>query len=385
MPDLMTNASRVSAGVLTLLTCLTSLALCAAPAGDVSARLRNDPTMVPFYTGRILPTPQQATYSTQFFSLSRTGIWLGDGLKESDLRVTILRDRIAQYDGSSAFVTAVNGDFDTILCLGNGPAAEGIAAPDKSEGYIIKPMRIDGKNVIVLKGHDARGLLWAVSSLKQLITWQDGRCVVQTAEVTDYPSIANRGFVNGAMRTKTTPVVADWPRLGFATPLKEFIVDFKMNKVSFSGSLLADRRVVAHTWKSDLPKIVTEELRKTGDFLTPLGIEWYVGLHNLSWTTDDLQLRSKDEEDFQAVFKKACAVMDAGGSFCLMYDDLRFPMSPEDVKNFGTAREADIYFINKLHAALKAKHPGKPVKLLFCPPFYWGPRAGHTYPESREE
>ena len=133
------------------------------------------------------------------------------------------------------------------------------------------------------------------------------------------------------------------------------------------------------------PEAVVRDLQNTGTSLTPLGIEWYVQLQNLSWTTMDLQVRSKSEEDFQAVFKKACAVMDAGGYICVMYDDLRFDLSPDDVRDFKTAREADIYFLNKLHSALQAKYPQKPVKMLFCPPFYWGPDAANTYPESRED
>ena len=356
-----------------------------ARAVEVAERLRNDPMMMPFYTGKILPTPQQVSYSNEFLPLAKTGIWLGRGLDQEDQRVNMLRKRITQYGGNATFVTSLDGDFETCICLGDCALAENVAAPEREEAYVIRAFRKDGKNVVVLKGHDARGLLWSIASLNQLITSENGICVAQKAEVSDYPTIKTRGFVGGSLRTKTTPVVPDWPRLNFTSPLNEYIVAFKMNKVCYSASTLSDRTVVAHSWKADLPEVVIQDLRKTGAFLTPLGIEWYVQLQNLSWTTMDLQVRSKNEEDFQAVFKKACAVMDAGGSICVMYDDLRFDLSPDDVRDFKTAREADIYFLNKLHSALQAKYPGKPVKMIFCPPFYWGPDAANTYAESREE
>lgn len=356
-----------------------------AMADEVTDRLRNDPQMMPFYTGKILPTPQQATYSAEFIPLAKTGILLGAGITPEDQRVKLLLERIARYGGKAAVVAAATADCETLICLGDTAQAAGVAVPAKDEGYAIRCLSKDGKTLILLKGHDARGLLWAVVSLNQLITYEKGRCVAQKVEVTDYPAIRNRGFVGGTMKTKSTPVISGWPRLRFCSPLNEYIVGFKMNKVCFGPGVIADRTNPEHSWKSPLPEVVLADLRKTGSFLTPLGIEWYVEIQNLTWDTPDLQVRSKNEEDFQFVFKTARTIMDAGGNVGLIYDDLRFDLSPEDVKDFGTAREADVYFLNKLYSALKATYPGRPIKMVFCPPFYWGPDAGHTYPESREE
>ena len=188
-----------------------------AQADDVADRLRNDPAMMPFYTGTILPTPQQATYSNEFLSLAKTGIWLGRGLDQDDRRVTILRNRITQYGGSTKFVTSLGGDFETCICLGDCPPAESVAVPDQEEGYAIRAFRKDGTNVVVLKGHDARGLLWAVASLNQLITHANGACVVQKAEVFDYPAIKTRGFLWAARCEQSIhpsfPIGRGWPSL----------------------------------------------------------------------------------------------------------------------------------------------------------------------------
>ena len=55
---------------------------------------------------------------------------------------------------------------------------------------------------------------------------------------------------------------------------------------------------------------------------------------------------------------------EAGGNLCLLYDDWRFPISADDMRDFGTAREADIYFVNKVYSAVAAKYPN--FKILFC-------------------
>lgn len=354
-----------------------------APAVDLP-QPPEDVLRMPFYTGRILPTPQKVVYSDRFASLSNTGLLLGADIMPDDPRLNVLRTRLARYGGRVKPAASLSEDCSAFLCLGETEPGKGMAAPDKDEGYVIQWSRRNGKDVAILKAHDRRGLLWAIVSLNQLVTQQDGKAVVQMADVVDYPAIRNRGFVSGCMPLDPPPV-ADWPRQRFASPLNEYIVHCKLSKVCFSTSLLADRRIPAHSWKAELPEAAIEDLRQTGAYLTPLGIEWYAELQPLTWETPDLQVRSKNEDDFQAVFKKSCAVMDAGGYVALMYDDLRFDMSQEDVQDFGTAREADIYFINKLYDALKAKYTGRPVKILFCPPFYWGPGSSHAYPESREE
>ena len=353
-------------------------------AADVRNRLRNDPFMMPFYTGRIYPEPRKADYSSKFVSLRKTGLILGGKIKKSDPRIGILKKRISQYGGKAELANSLEDDFETFIVLGDALLSSDLNVPARNQGYAIKFNSQHGKNIILLKGYDNLGLTWAVSSFIQLVDYDDKRQTsVRAVNVIDYPVYKNRGFVNGAMRGEYAPKVSGWPRAGFASPLINPVVYFKMSKVTFSGSVLADRRNPKFSWKKDLPEESIKDIQKVGAILTPLGIEWYVSLHNLSWSTEEMQIRSKNEDDFKAVFKKACVVMDAGGHICIMYDDLRFPISADDKRDFGTAREADMFFLNKLYKALSKRYD-KPVKMLFCPPFYWGPGAKTTYPENRE-
>ena len=84
--------------------------------------------------------------------------------------------------------------------------------------------------------------------------------------------IRNRGFVSGGMPIDPPPV-PDWPRERFASPLNEYIVNFKFSKICFSTSILADRRDPKQSWKSELPEAAIQDLRKTGQ--TDLALQYY--------------------------------------------------------------------------------------------------------------
>ncbi len=59
-----------------------------------SAGYKTDVMMMPYYTGTIIPTPQQVKYERIFLSLEKTGIVLADDIKSSDSRLSYLLDRI---------------------------------------------------------------------------------------------------------------------------------------------------------------------------------------------------------------------------------------------------------------------------------------------------
>ena len=67
-----------------LLFAVIATVLTAGDADQVRERLKNDPYMIPFYTGQILPAPQKVTYQQDFYPLTNTGILLGKELKPDD-------------------------------------------------------------------------------------------------------------------------------------------------------------------------------------------------------------------------------------------------------------------------------------------------------------
>lgn len=358
----------------------------AAKATPAAATNQDDSMMMPFYTGKIFPTPQKAVYRNEFYPLARTGILTGNDIPKDDPRMRILVDRIEQYGGTASNVVSLSDPCDTFILVGDVEAGrtltKGVEAPDKPEGYLIWCGRSKGKSVIVLKGHDRKGLLWAITSLNQMITRRDGATVAQAVEVFDYPTHAMRGFIGSGGQNPN----AEEPGAPSMMKGVPYIVRFKMNGVFFNYDNMCWRRS-KWEWRDERPNYVKEEIRRTGAALTPLGIEWYLTSMPLSHyrsAKEDIsvQVRSKSEDDFNILFKQACLVEDAGGHFGIMYDDFRFPMHPDDVRDFGSAREADMYLLSKLDKALKAKYPK--ARMVFCPPFYWGP-SGYSYGESGEK
>lgn len=364
----MTRSNRLPAPLLAVL-------LTGAIASAQPIPLTDEAFMVPFYTGTILPTPQQVTYRDEFAPLGSTGLLLGKDVPQDDPRLKLLTERITQYGGRAAAARSLSDNYETFVCVGNTDAGkallQGRSAPNKPQGYLIHCARTRGKHVVLLQGSDRQGLLWAIISLDQLITRRDGKPAVRLAEVLDFPANASRGFITtGSPRPVAQPgvpgtcaLVSGW-----------FAVRAKLNKIVFSSNLLVPR---GSDWRGDRPEFVKEDIRETGALLSPLGIEWYMGLNPAS------DFRSKNEEDFRTLYGYASLAAAAGGGFCYMQDDGRFPIHPDDMRDFGSAREADLYFLNRLHQALKEKYPQ--AKLIFCPPFYWGPDSPANYPEPREE
>ena len=334
---------------------------------------QNDMLLAPFYTGTIYPTPQQATYHDQFAPLASVGLLLGQDVKPDDPRLAYLTDRIQRYGGTTTVVTAIGEAFPTYICVGDTPAADAIlkdlAVPDKPEGYIIRSGKQGDRPVILLKGKDKLGLLWAIQSFNQLVTRQAGRPAARLAEVTDYPAIARRGVIAVLRKPEDVNVM----------------VQAKINLIDAGDAFFY--RVsgvrVPNIWRKELPERGKTTVRMIGDILTPLGIEWYAELNPLAFDETINQPRCKNEDDFQAMLKHALFAAEQGGNFSLHFDDARFPLHPDDVKDFGSAKEADIYLLNKLYKALKAKYPR--AGMIFCPPFYWGPNASCAYLENREE
>ncbi|HRU06302.1 MAG TPA: beta-N-acetylglucosaminidase domain-containing protein [Candidatus Brocadiia bacterium] len=348
----------------------------AVAADDVAKRLANDPWTAPIYTGAIYPAPRKAAYQDRFISLANTGLLLGPELNTGDPRVALLRERIERYGGKVGVAKSSSDDFGAFVLVGASPEAApllaGRKAPDKPQGYLIAQARSNGKPVILLAGRDSQGLAWAVMSLMQLITVRDGAAAAQAAEVEDWPAALARGAIPNTLGVDASALGG-----GALYPRAKILAQFKLNFLIFQSGVIGYRGA---KWRQPLSAETREDLRRTGELLNPLGIRWSVDLRLVG---DNATVRCGSDEDFAIVWAFAEAVAGAGADVGVHFDDHRFPLRDEDQKRFGSAREADIFFINRLHKALNEKYPGR--RIVFCPPFYWGPAGSCAYSESREE
>ncbi len=318
-----------------------------------------DPYMMPYYTGRILPEPKQVEYKNEFLSLANTAIILNN-VEQNDPRLKYLLDRITRYGGKYVFATDVNDDYTCIIKVND----DALTPPQHPQGYVIQS---SGKT-ISLKGSDYQGLLWAISSLNQMIFNQNGVAVVRKVNVTDWPDLLLRG-----MLPEDT-----WD----IKQLAHFMVAFKLNVVDFRASLSIDKEHAVN-WRLPRSDVFYQRLDEAKEQLTSLGFLWYAGARFLGYDQVP-QINCSSDSDFNTIYQNfAIPIAKAGGNLSVQFDDTRYPLSPDDENNFGSAAKADFYIISRLYDSLKNNYPD--IRIAFCPPYYWGPVGPNPLPESRDD
>ena len=342
-------------------------------SADVPSERRGPEFDVPYFTGTITPTPKEATYFDEVLPLANTGLLLGPGLEPNDPRLQLLVERIERYGGTLQVLQGFEEGFDSYLFLGGPPLAAklpALAVPDHAEAFRIEPLAFHGREAVRIEGRDRLGLLWAITAFNQLVHRRGEAAVWRKAEVTDFPDLPawkrGIGFGGRCLGNDDSTGVA-W-----------FAVQFRLARFFFDRVYLDQGK----DWRRQPTAEYRAGLKKIGDFLNPLGLEWFVRIFPVQGLPA-AKVRSKSEEDFVCIWETVDAIAEAGGNVLLTYDDYRFPLHPGDQRDFGSARKADLYFLNKLYARLQEKRPS--AKLMFCPPFYWGPLGEHRYPESRPE
>ncbi len=318
-----------------------------------------DPYMMPYYTGKILPTPKEVVYNDQYLSLANTAIILNN-IDQNDPRLKYLTDRITRYGGNYEFVTEAGTEHTCIIKIND----DALTPPEYPQGYVIST---DG-NTLSLKGSDFQGLLWAISSLNQMIFVKDGETVVRTVDVTDWPDSQYRGML--------PDVTYD------ITQLAHLMVAFKLNLVDFRATLSIDKE---HSVDWRLPRSTTfyERLNQAQEQLTSLGFVWYAGARFLGYDQVP-QINCSSDSDFYTIYNNfAIPIANAGGNLSVQFDDTRYPLHPDDTATFGSAAEADFYFLSRLYDSLSNNYPD--IRIAFCPPYYWGPTGPNPLPESRDD
>ncbi|HHQ49280.1 MAG TPA: hypothetical protein ENK19_10425, partial [Acidobacteria bacterium] len=129
----------------------------------------DDPYMMPYYTGKILPTPRKVKYKDVYVPLADTAIVL-NGIEQNDPRLTYLLERITRYGGTYEFVEEAKARHTCVIIVND----DTLDIPQNPQGYHIR----SSGNIISLKGSDFQGLLWAISSLNQMIFLKNGEPVV---------------------------------------------------------------------------------------------------------------------------------------------------------------------------------------------------------------
>ena len=318
----------------------------------------DDPYMMPYYTGKILPTPKNVVYNNEYLSLANTAIILNN-IQQTDPRLKHLLDRITRYGGKYVFASQDSPEYTCIIKINDAS----LTPPLNVQGNIIQS---SGKTVS-LNGTDYQGLLWAISSLNQMIFIKDGETVVRTVDLVDWPDSELRG-----MLPESTYDIKQ---------LAHLMVAFKLNLVDFRATLSQD---IEHgtDWRLPRSTIFHDRLNEAKDQLTSLEFVWYAGARFLGYDQVP-QINCSSQADFDIIYNNfAAPIANAGGNLSVQFDDTRYPLHPDDLNTFGTAAIADSFLLTKLSQNLSSDYPGR--RIAFTPPYYWGPIAPNPLPESRD-
>ena len=286
------------------------------------------------------PEPHEAKYFNSFEDCRRVQIEVRGGIKADDPRISLLKKKL-----TARGVEVGSEGFKIMLSL------DRLAPVAKPEGYSIDV----STRMCTIRARDKQGILWGIVSFLQLMDNQNLK--VRRCKINDWPDTERRGYLGNL-----------WPGC------MEYTVFNKLNFVVVKFHPMADAR-----W-SPLHVYQCEALAKE---FRELGLTLHFGIK--SWTEDMAWSYCWNSYlGMQIEVGKKFAEMGAG----IYYpnDDVRYEpdvLRKEDLATGQKPSDFDAPHILELFKQVKEEYPD--FTMVYCPPFYWGPNAGHPYPDDREK
>lgn len=116
--------------------------------------------LMPYYTGTVYPTPQQAQYRDEFVPLGRVGLLLGKDVAPEDARVAVLVERLKRHGAQPQIVAPAEDRSETLILVGDTGVHESLlgklSVPVKPEGYLLHCAKNGTQHVVFLKGYGNR-------------------------------------------------------------------------------------------------------------------------------------------------------------------------------------------------------------------------------------
>ncbi|MCD9022420.1 discoidin domain-containing protein [Cohnella silvisoli] len=159
---------------------------------------------------KIIPTPQQVTYTENFLTLYdgtsfSAAIVKGHDAPQAELEgVYLLQSVIARQTGANIPVINDNGNYSAysvILSVGTSGSnalnanlinANSIVIPSHSEGYAIEKVTSGTQNIFVVTGKEAIGSYYGSTSLAQMVKKNGSNTQLRVLSVRDYPDMQVR-------------------------------------------------------------------------------------------------------------------------------------------------------------------------------------------------
>ena len=315
--------------------------------------------------GKPFPTPQEAKYGKKRVSLARVELkFKTNGTAGTDK--TSPASRISPVSPADPIIRLLKRKltrFGTKFEKGGTPILIELSpnAPvDKPQGYSLDV----AKGKVVVKARSRLGLAYGVVSLLQCIDRRDER---DGSDQSDRPRICEMA-------------IRDWPKLGRRGVVEAFwkpdFLEYALfNKMS--SLIVKMERPECSFLFSELER---ERIRITMKRFNDFGIETYWSAREIS-VSPVLPLSAKRTRDLHLQWFRWAAQF--GGNVSFEMDDERFEDFPEeDRKAFGLATNIDAKYLTSLYHEVKKEFPK--FRLMFGPPYYYGPDAKSKRPEPRE-
>jgi len=294
---------------------------------------------------RAFPEPKEAKYSDKVTRLPEKVLVKLSGVEADDERVRLLTAKLAR----SGVTVEVAGLFGF---LKSADYTISVEVTDKAEvaqreGYALD---IDVKGARI-RARDPQGALWGIVSFLQCM--EVAGPSVRLCTIRDWPTTARRG------------ALADYTWPGYI----EYALFTKSNSFAPDPFCCYDRFY-------PLCEYVDGEV---GRQAKALGIELFA---YVTWLTMYPQppICEPRTLDYQVEILKRFAKMGMGAYF--PFDDARYPLHPKDKEKYGIGANCDAKHVTAVYRAVKKEYPD--FRMVFCPPFYWGPDSKASYPEDRE-
>ena len=276
----------------------------------------------------IYPKPQSIVWGTEM-AFSSNAAYTLSGAEEADADAVSLFNKIFNTEnGTVQVIIGERGD--------NAVAEYESLIPQKAEGYYIEV----SNNKVVIAGNDGSGTYYGVQTFIQMTSQPNVMC----ATITDYPSVPQRGLVEGYYGNP----YSEADRMG----LLEMFGEMKMNVYIYGPKDDAYHR---SKWREEYPTELGNKITEYVNVAKANKIEFMWAIH----PGEDIQWNDKDRANIVNKLKAMCKL--GVRSFAVFWDDLW--------GDDGTHGDEQAELMNYIAAELKKDFPDvKP--LTICPTQY---------------
>ena len=279
--------------------------------------------------------------TTAIYPIPQNVAWGNDVAFENSASYTITGEADADVDAINLFKKKFGTAEGTVELIIGERGDDAVAAyesliPEKAEGYYLEVT----PNKVVIAGNDGSGTYYGVQTFSKIASQPNVMC----ATIKDYPSVPQRGLVEGYYGNP----YSEADRMG----LLEMFGEMKMNVYIYGPK---DDAYHKSKWREEYPAELGQKITEYVNVAKANKIEFMWAIH----PGEDIQWNDTDRANIVNKLKAMCAL--GVRSFAVFWDDLW--------NDDGTHGDEQAELMNYIAAELKKAYPDvKP--LTICPTQY---------------